>query len=435
MKITQGARDGGRWLVTSMALVLAAVLLVITAPAAAAQTPTPTPAPGEFGYGSCINSAIGRTTTCTAGDLRYGSFQVLDIDGRCTDTNSSVTVTMKGLVMSNTTRSDDVAFWVNVKGGNAVTDSTANACYRHVLNPNVTSPYTGVNLTSGEGPYKSADGDFCGDALSGDGYNHVNFAPMSLPCVDTNGNGALDFSICLSWSAQQNSRCNGYQDALPLPDSKCMCETGNVDIPVTTLRMTIAKSCTPSILPYDSPNRTIACTITYNNNSSIAATGFQLVDDYDQAKGSVSNISNPGPGTDNGDTITWTLPTVAAGGSGSVTYNYTINTDLTQGTVIQNTARLYFRVGTTGPYTLQDIASSQSILLGSPLAVTLASFTAAATADGVTLAWETVSETDNAGFNVYRAESDATPSVVTPFIVTTLVVTTALAAVGLCRRK
>ncbi len=39
----------------------------------------------------------------------------------------------------------------------------------------------------------------------------------------------------------------------------------------------------------------------------------------------------------------------------------------------------------------------------SPLAVDLASFTAAATSDGVTLAWETVSEVENAGFNVYRA--------------------------------
>ncbi len=42
---------------------------------------------------------------------------------------------------------------------------------------------------------------------------------------------------------------------------------------------------------------------------------------------------------------------------------------------------------------------------GSPLAVTLASFTAAAATDGVTLAWETVAETDNAGFNLYRATS------------------------------
>ncbi len=42
-----------------------------------------------------------------------------------------------------------------------------------------------------------------------------------------------------------------------------------------------------------------------------------------------------------------------------------------------------------------------------PLAVDLAGFTAAAGAEGVTLAWETVSETDNAGFNVYRAGSVA----------------------------
>ncbi len=39
----------------------------------------------------------------------------------------------------------------------------------------------------------------------------------------------------------------------------------------------------------------------------------------------------------------------------------------------------------------------------SPQAVALAAFTADATADGVTLTWETVSETDNAGFNLYRS--------------------------------
>ncbi len=44
-----------------------------------------------------------------------------------------------------------------------------------------------------------------------------------------------------------------------------------------------------------------------------------------------------------------------------------------------------------------------------PLAVTLASFTAEATGDGVTLTWETVSETDNVGFNLYRADSEAGP--------------------------
>ena len=40
-----------------------------------------------------------------------------------------------------------------------------------------------------------------------------------------------------------------------------------------------------------------------------------------------------------------------------------------------------------------------------PLAVNLAGFSVEATGSGVTLAWETVSETNNLGFNVYRGES------------------------------
>ncbi len=51
----------------------------------------------------------------------------------------------------------------------------------------------------------------------------------------------------------------------------------------------------------------------------------------------------------------------------------------------------YFRVLNVG-------ASNQN-----PLAVTMAAFTADAGANGVTLTWETVSETDNAGFNLYRS--------------------------------
>lgn len=45
----------------------------------------------------------------------------------------------------------------------------------------------------------------------------------------------------------------------------------------------------------------------------------------------------------------------------------------------------------------------------SPLAVTLASLAAEPTADGVLVTWETVSETDNLGFNLYRSVSPAGP--------------------------
>ena len=44
-----------------------------------------------------------------------------------------------------------------------------------------------------------------------------------------------------------------------------------------------------------------------------------------------------------------------------------------------------------------------------PTAITLASFTAEADAEGVDLAWETATEVDNAGFNLYRANSPGGP--------------------------
>ncbi|MFZ2360433.1 MAG: S8 family serine peptidase, partial [Anaerolineae bacterium] len=49
------------------------------------------------------------------------------------------------------------------------------------------------------------------------------------------------------------------------------------------------------------------------------------------------------------------------------------------------------------------------INLGQPQAVTLAEFSAAQQGDAVQVSWETVSELDNAGFNLYRSESAAGP--------------------------
>ncbi|MCB9153155.1 MAG: hypothetical protein H6649_03740 [Caldilineae bacterium] len=51
-----------------------------------------------------------------------------------------------------------------------------------------------------------------------------------------------------------------------------------------------------------------------------------------------------------------------------------------------------------------------------PLAVTLASFGATTEGQEVLVSWETVSELDNAGFNLYRSESDTGPEVLLAFV-------------------
>jgi len=62
----------------------------------------------------------------------------------------------------------------------------------------------------------------------------------------------------------------------------------------------------------------------------------------------------------------------------------------------------------TGGVNLQTCAS--------PLAVTLAEFSAAQQGDAVQVSWETVSELDNAGFNLYRSESAAGPQTLLAYL-------------------
>ena len=51
-----------------------------------------------------------------------------------------------------------------------------------------------------------------------------------------------------------------------------------------------------------------------------------------------------------------------------------------------------------------------------PLAVTLASFDAQAMIDHIQLSWETVSEANNAGFNLYRSASPAAPDALLAYV-------------------
>ncbi len=99
----------------------------------------------------------------------------------------------------------------------------------------------------------------------------------------------------------------------------------------------------------------------------------------------------------------------------ATTFNY-VAADVagTEGNIytskLDGTTWTLLNVADTANNTIGGTVNSFSDFTGgeqTPMAVNLASFTAEATADGVMLAWETVSEVDNAGFNVYRADSDA----------------------------
>ena len=147
---------------------------------------------------------------------------------------------------------------------------------------------------------------------------------------------------------------------------------------------------------------------TYNNSGydgydSAPGTGngttYEQIGDYKGDADHCASTSGADPvtGTTTETTCSYSDSDDTNGAGVSISRRNPGSDDADGGKETPDTIGEYFRVRNVG-------ASSQD-----PLAVALAAFTAAATPVGVTLAWETVSETDNAGFNVYRAASEAGP--------------------------
>lgn len=61
-------------------------------------------------------------------------------------------------------------------------------------------------------------------------------------------------------------------------------------------------------------------------------------------------------------------------------------------------------------------ATGSQIIIEAPVAVSLASFAAHAATDGIVVTWETASELDNQGFNLYRAADPAAPQDLLAFV-------------------
>lgn len=130
-----------------------------------------------------------------------------------------------------------------------------------------------------------------------------------------------------------------------------------------------------------------------------------VYDVYDQAPGIGEGCSGLGCHERIGDEWEDTDDDRAGGGadrspySGATRNTYDVSSSDAGGLDV-DTVESYFQL-TLAPNDRECIPS------GSPLAVTLASFTAETQADGILVRWETVSELDNRGFNLYRGTSPA----------------------------
>ena len=107
----------------------------------------------------------------------------------------------------------------------------------------------------------------------------------------------------------------------------------DVPIQVSAIRM-------PDLYATKSANVTcdaISYTINYGNNGDADQSNTTLVDDYDESK---VTVTDDGGGTDNGDTITWNIWSLAAGATDSKSYTVSIEEGVANGAAIGNTGNI-----------------------------------------------------------------------------------------------
>ena len=176
------------------------------------------------------------------------------------------------------------------------------------------------------------------------------------------------------------------------------------------------------------PNKEVSFTIQITNTGKTWITLLPLKDTYNPAYLTYGfGLPNPRFATpdsvSHADTgvIDWTDLTaapgadLAPGATTSVIVYFTAKDDTskltaTNGETINTAVVTGAKADPDGPNgllgsqaTLDEQQSSDGVKIFRPTGVSLASFTAAAGAGGVRLAWETASETEIAGFNVLRA--------------------------------
>lgn len=297
-------------------------------------------------YGQdCIDDLTMRVNNCTANDVVIAELTVINVIDGCTSGTDFATIDLRAELVSGPDRYD-IGIFFALDGGNARTGT----CLHDWLNPIALPP--AHDPVGGSGPFANLENftleqgqspDICGDIIAGQSTFVDLNQTVTVPCTDIDiEDGLLEIASCLSWDNQRKRNCFSLNDAVPGTKAKCNCENNPTTVKVPQLALT--KSCVPGTAR---PGETVQCTIQYTNNTQLAAADFiSFSDDYDQSKGTVSNISVPGSDSvsDDGDVILWTPggapatdSNIPPGGTGTMTYDFTLSASLLDGETVVNT--------------------------------------------------------------------------------------------------
>jgi len=266
-----GSAGRNPWLLAPAVLLLVLLTLALGARPVAAQG------------GTCIDDVTGRINTCTANDVRLGTFYNVE-PVTCTP-GSTVSLFLRAELLGGANERYDIGLFVASDGG----DARSGTCYQDYLPPPLAaagSYIPGSPLPGPDGgPFLNAElaedpTDACGDLEKGVSTFYDLAAAsggIAVPCVDTDGDGLLDIGACVSWDNNKQTTCLDLGDAVPSNKSKCRCElitVGNVNVEPGTIQVT--KAPVPDNI--NEPGSDVAFTFTIRNTSDLNITITSLVD-------------------------------------------------------------------------------------------------------------------------------------------------------------
>ncbi len=429
---------------------VAATLCLFVAPAGAIIT-----------GGGCVDDVSGANNNCTANDVTFVVVGLGIQDDGCVSPSDTVSIFLGGVLRNSSAQTRyDVGLYIATDGDPNGDGAKSGVCARDSLQPVGTmgvstcgpgsldlsrtrddyAPFDGL---ADNGPYLNTDGDACGDLYStghsgcdenGDGQwddTVVRFTQaLTFPCDDADSNGFVEIPTCATWGQQidevggANGSCDSEAEVVPGTKAKCRCEIVNSTIPAPNLglscnspAMTLSQGQTGTFsVGYTNANTCTPMTTTPEREECGTASYVFYVIDYDQTKGTVSNI-NAGTGTYTQDTVNGTITWIPASSrhstsgiigpsdTGTLTYDFTY-TGNTAGDTISASTTTYWTndPADLGDPTAASVTSQTSVSCNSSVTatpVTLSSVEVDRSSGAPVLRWTTATEAANLGFNVY----------------------------------
>lgn len=175
----------------------------------------------------CLSDLAGSSIACSGTDVSVTLEAAEVLDG-CDYAGDKATIIPAVDFSSDTNARHDLGLFLATDGGNALT----GVC-KVSIPPEAPAPFADLDSVSDPS-------DQCGDIEASTNLPDVEISTLTLPCLDSNGNGTADIGACVAWANTSTHSCLAPSDSVPVNGSRCNClelEVIGLTMPLRTVEV------------------------------------------------------------------------------------------------------------------------------------------------------------------------------------------------------